>query len=185
MSTGSRIGLVILFSIGFFICLITALRMSTLPLTLRTKEPTYESAPTNLWSFIEAATGVICACLISLRKTIGSLWPQKWRSQKGTSSGQYQQYGSGGASGHLSRQRKGTGNGTGSYPLGDMKSVGKGRSDTFASISPSESQERIIEDTKADTQVTTNATRGGSISGSEDLALQGITVTTDVKVVRG
>jgi hypothetical protein len=66
--------------------------MSTLPLSLRTKEPTWASAPTNLWSFIEAATGVICACLISLRQSIRRLCPKKWRVDKGTSEA-YQKYG--------------------------------------------------------------------------------------------
>ncbi|CAO2647456.1 Nn.00g083780.m01.CDS01 [Neocucurbitaria sp. VM-36] len=185
MSTGSRIGLVVLFSMGFFICLTTALRMATLPLTLKTKEPTWESAPTNLWSFIEAATGVICACLISLRKTFGALWPKKWRSHKGTSSGKYQNYGSG-PSGHglgMSRPRNGTGNGS-AYPLDDMKSGVKGKPEMYPSISPSESQERIIEGAKTSVHVTSSRNRSGSGSGSDDIILQGITVTTDVKVVR-
>jgi hypothetical protein len=186
MSLGSKIGLVVLFSMGFFICLTTALRMATLPLTLHTKEPTYESAPTNLWSFIEAATGVICACLISLRKSIGSLWPKKWRSRKGTSSGQYRQYGSVGMSGHgidSSRPRNATGTG-GAYPLGDMKNGANGTVTEYGSVSPSESQERIIRGAKTEAHVTTGRSRSGSLAGSEDLVLQGITVTTDVKVIR-
>jgi hypothetical protein len=187
MSIGSKIGLVILFSMGFFICLTTALRMATLPLSLKAKEPTYESAPANLWSFIEAATGVICACLISLRKSIGSLWPKKWRSRKGTNSGgQYRQYGSGGLSGHglgSSRPQNAAGNG-GSYPLGDVKSGARGTVTEYGSVSPSESQERIIRGTKTETHVTVSRSRGASLAGSDDLVLQGITVTTDVKVSR-
>jgi len=188
MSTGSRIGLIVLFSMGFFICLTTALRMATLPLTLATKEPTYESAPTNLWSFIESAVGVICACLISLRKTIGSLWPSKWRSHKGTSSGQDQQYGSDAFASHgLGRPRMRTATATQDsklYALEEMTTGGKGKLDTCADIHPSESQERIFGGPKAETHVTTTSTRSGSASSSEGLVLQGITVTTDVKVVR-
>ncbi|KAF3032229.1 hypothetical protein E8E11_000728 [Didymella keratinophila] len=90
MSIGSRAGLVGLFCMGFFICLTIALRVATLPLTLTTKEPSWELAPTNLWSYIESATGVICACLISLRQIIGALWPRRWRRRKGTASAQYQ-----------------------------------------------------------------------------------------------
>jgi hypothetical protein len=186
MSIGSKIGLVILFSMGFFICLTTALRMATLQSSLHAKEPTYESAPANLWSFIEAATGVICACLISLRKSIGSLWPKKWRSHKGTQSGQYRQYGSGGMSGHglaSSRPRNATGTGN-TYPLSDMKNGAKGTVTEYGSVSPSESQERIIRGTKAEAHVTVGRSRSGSLARSEDLVLQGITVTTDVKVVR-
>ncbi|KAF1944951.1 hypothetical protein EJ02DRAFT_420002 [Clathrospora elynae] len=189
MSVGSRIGLVVLFSMGFFICLTTALRMATLHLTLRTKEPTWDSAPTNLWSFIEAATGVICACLISLRKSIGALWPNKWRSHKGTSSGPYQQYGNSGLGRRcvaVSRPRNGTTpEKSGSmYPLGNVKSAVKRRPDTYPSISPSESQECIIEGLKTAALVTTNRRSSGSESGSGDLVLQGIKVITDVEVLR-
>ncbi|KAF9697717.1 hypothetical protein EKO04_003971 [Ascochyta lentis] len=190
MSIGSRIGLVILFSMGFFICLTTALRMATLPLTLRTKEPSWESAPTNMWSFIESATGVICACLISLRQTIARLWPKKWRSRKGTSSGKYRYGESDGPSRNgagWSRQRDGSGPGHAtSYSMGDVKSSKRGVRDTFASISPSESQEEIMGDTKTGEHITTNAGHRKSASESDELDLQGIRVdiTTDVQVAR-
>jgi hypothetical protein len=187
MSIGSKIGLVVLFSMGFFICLTTALRMATLPQSLHAKEPTFESAPANLWSFIEAATGVICACLISLRKTISSMWPSKWRSNKGTSSGQYRQYGSGimGSRGMAaSRQRNETGTGN-AYALSDMKDRTKVVPDIYGNISPSESQERIIKGNKTQATVTTTTrSRSASLGGSDELPIQGITVTTDVKVIR-
>jgi hypothetical protein len=186
MSIGSKIGLVVLFSMGFFICLTTALRMATLPQSLHAKEPTFESAPANLWSFIEAATGVICACLISLRKSIGSLWPSKWRSNKGTSSGQYRQYGSGIMSSRgmaSTRQRNDTGTGNG-YALSDMKDRTKVVPDIYGNISPSESQERIIKGNKMQATVTTTRSRSASLGGSDELPMQGITVTTDVKVIR-
>jgi hypothetical protein len=175
--------LVVLFSMGFFICLTTALRMATLSASLHAKEPTYQSAPANLWSFIEAAVGVICACLISLRKSIGSMWPKKWRSTRGTSSGAYRAYGSGALSGHgipSTRPQDGTRNST--YPLGAMKSGGKGAPDIYENISPSESQEQIMG--VKGTHVTTSQCRSGSLSGSDDLIIQGITVTTDVKIIR-
>jgi hypothetical protein len=183
MSLGSRIGLVVLFSMGFFICLTTALRMGTLPLTLRTREPTWESAPTNLWSFIEAATGVICACLISLRKSVAALWPKRWRSTKGTS-GAYQQYGNSGPTGNaLSGARGHTGLDTSrSYAMGNVKSP-KGRLDTYDDVSPSESQEHIIDGKKTGAHIITSRHRS-SESGSESGEFQGITVTTDVKVIR-
>ncbi|KAH7090831.1 hypothetical protein FB567DRAFT_590204 [Paraphoma chrysanthemicola] len=187
MSTGSRISLMILFSMGFFICLTTALRMATLPLTLKTKEPSYESAPTNLWSFIEAATGVICACLICLRKSISALWPSRWRSTNGTS-GQYQHYGSGGMASHGmggSRMRNdATAGDSEHYALEDVKVSAKGKGDTYVDISPSESQERIVAGAKSHSYITTTRQRSGSTSESEEYILQGITVTTDVKVVR-
>ncbi|KAF2621930.1 hypothetical protein BU25DRAFT_481224 [Macroventuria anomochaeta] len=188
MSIGSRIGLVMLFCIGFFICLTTALRMATLPLTLRTNEPSWESAPTNLWSFIESATGVICACLISLRQSVCALWPKRWRSRKGTSSGQCRYCNSDGpsiiGSGH-SQQRDGTGAGnTSGYRMGDVTGSRKGVRETYASTSPSESQEQIVGRAKTEAHVTTTMDGRKSVSESDDLDLQGIKVTTDFQVVR-
>lgn len=183
MSVGNRVGLVVLFSMGFFICLTTALRMGTLPLTLNTKEPTWESAPTNLWSFVEAATGVICACLISLRKSVAALWPKRWRSKKGTNSG-YQQYGNSRPSAHglgASRGRSAA-DPNHSFAMGNVKN-NKGRLDMYEDVSPSESQEHIIEDTKTVAHITTSRPRSTD-SESDTLEYQGITVTTDVKVIR-
>ncbi|KAL1607666.1 hypothetical protein SLS60_002601 [Paraconiothyrium brasiliense] len=159
MSLGNRIGLVILFSIGFFICLITTLRMATLPQTLKLKEPTWESAPTNLWSFIEAAVGVICACLISLRRTISRFWPQRWRSSKGTSgAGYYAQYGGGSTGGKGARGTFGRAQ-AGSFHMEALKSARKEAKENavVTLVSRSESQERIFE---------------------------GITVTKDIQVTR-
>ncbi|KAF2993219.1 hypothetical protein E8E13_000910 [Curvularia kusanoi] len=186
MSMGSRVGLVVLFCMGFFICLTTALRMGTLPLTLRTKEPSWESAPTNLWSYIESATGVICACLISLRQSISALWPKRWRSRKGTSSGQYPYGDSDGPSRHgigTGRVRGGTESGLrGGYRMGDVTVSKKGVRETYASISPSESQEQIIGGTKIEAHVTTSTSGRMSPEGNGESDLAGIKVTTDVHV---
>ncbi|KAF3031500.1 hypothetical protein E8E12_000456 [Didymella heteroderae] len=186
MSIGSRVGLVVLFCMGFFICLTTALRMATLPLTLKTKEPSWESAPTNLWSYIESATGVICACLISLRQSISALWPRAWRSRKGTSSGQYQYGHSDGPSRNgmgRSYARDGMGAGhPGAYRMGDVTASKRAVRETYASISPSESQEQIIGGAKTEAHVTVNMV--SRKSESDDLDLHGIKVTTDVQVSR-
>ncbi|KAL5119255.1 hypothetical protein ACEQ8H_002742 [Pleosporales sp. CAS-2024a] len=185
MSMGNKIGLIILFSMGFFICLTTALRMSTLPLSLRSHQPTYDSAPANLWSFIEAATGVICACLISLRKSISTIWPSQWRSSRGTNTGPYRKYGSGPLGSHgPANSRPGVEPQSGNnYPMEDLRSHKKGPHDTYGYVSPSESQEQIIKGGKTEAVITTRS-RPDSSGGSDHGGLQGITVTTDVKVVR-
>jgi hypothetical protein len=69
--------------------------------------------------------------------------------------------------------------------MGDVKSSKKGVRETYASISPSESQEQIIGGTTTKARVETNLSGRKSPNGSDDMALQGITVTTDVEVVRG
>lgn len=64
----------------------------------------------------------------------------------------------------------------------EMKNGPRVNPATNISISPSESQERIIGSGKTEAHITTS--RGRSGSGSDELIPQGITVTTDVKVVR-
>ncbi|KAF2638130.1 hypothetical protein P280DRAFT_432362 [Massarina eburnea CBS 473.64] len=146
MSLGNRLGLILLFSIGFFICLITLLRMATLPSTLRAKEPTWESAPTNLWSYIESAVGVICACLISIRRTISQFWPKMRRSNKGSSGASgavYDAYGNSRrgsqplSSGHHKLVP------AGSYPLSPTSQTKPAASVTI--VSRGSSQERMID----------------------------------------
>jgi hypothetical protein len=82
-----------------------------------------------------------------------------------------------------SRPRNATGTG-GTYPLSDMKNGTQGTVTEYGSVSPSESQERIIRGTKTEAHVTVGRSRSESLARSEDLILQGITVTTDVKVIR-
>lgn len=156
MSAGNRIGLVVLFSIGFLICLITILRMATLPQTLKATEPTWESAPTNLWSFIEAAVGVICACLISLRKTISAYWPDRLKSSKDTNRPYQYHSGSG-----LSARRPQNGVPP-TYAMDTMKPKGLG--ETHVSV------------------VTKSMGVGVSRSSSQERMIDGITVTKDVVI---
>ena len=155
MSVGNRIGLVILFSIGFLVCLITLLRMATLPQTLVQTEPTWQSAPTNLWSFIESAVGVICACLISLRKTISAYWPQRWKTNNGSNRNYYN-------SGSEGRRRMRTAES--GFTMGAMKPKGLG--ETHASV------------------MTNTMGMGLSRHSSQEHIIDGITVTKDVVITR-
>jgi hypothetical protein len=164
MSSGNKIGLVFLFSIGFLICLITVLRMATLPQTLKTTEPTWESAPTNLWSFIEAAVGVICACLISLRKTISAWWPDSLKSSKGTSARPYQYH-----SGSALSGRKKTKEALDSYAMDTLKMNGLGEThvsvhtkDMGVGVSRSSSQERMINGITVTQDVVVSSERQGN-----------------------
>lgn len=68
--------------------------------------------------------------------------------------------------------------------MGDVTGSKTGVRETYASISPSESQEQIIQDARIEAHVTTNQGSRKSASGSDDLDLQGIRVTTDVQIVR-
>jgi hypothetical protein len=64
-----------------------------------------------------------------------------------------------------------------------MRTGPRVKTDTLGDVSPSESQEHIMGDTKTGAHVVTKPRRSNS-SKSECLVLQGITVTHDVEVVR-
>jgi hypothetical protein len=65
--------------------------------------------------------------------------------------------------------------------MGDVPGSKKGVRETYASISPSESQEQIIGGAKTEVLVTIDRRRA---SESDDMDLHGIKVTTDVQVSR-
>lgn len=68
--------------------------------------------------------------------------------------------------------------------MGNVSVSKKGVRETYASISPSESQEQIIGGAKAEVHVTSSMGGLPGVEGHDDLDLQGIKVTTDVHVVR-
>ncbi|KAF2181112.1 hypothetical protein K469DRAFT_671753 [Zopfia rhizophila CBS 207.26] len=176
ISGGTKIGLFVIFSMGFFICLMTALRMATLPLSLRTKEPTWESAPTNMWSFIDAAVGVICACLISLRKTIYVCWPGRW-TKKGTSK-RYPSLGNELSSRYkLSGSRKWGATVGSNHALDPMKPGSSYSNGPVYGLKPKGLGE---------TYVNVMSRGDGELGGSEsqECIIEGITVTKDVQIMR-
>jgi hypothetical protein len=75
---------------------------------------------------------------------------------------------------------------SGAYYMGDVTASKRGVRETYASISPSESQEQIIGGAKTEAQITVNVADRKSESDDADLALplHGIKVTTDVQVSR-
>ncbi|OCK78052.1 hypothetical protein K432DRAFT_102835 [Lepidopterella palustris CBS 459.81] len=88
MSLSKKLGLIILFTLGLFVCLTTGIRMKALVQSTHATDVPWDSCPTNLWSFIETAVGLICACLISLRKAVAICFP-RLLSTKDSKSGKY------------------------------------------------------------------------------------------------
>lgn len=68
----------------------------------------------------------------------------------------------------------------GEYRMGDVSGLKKGVRETYASISPSESQAQIIGGAKTEAYVTTSMVGRKSASESDDLDLQSTKVTIDV-----
>ncbi|KAK2027494.1 hypothetical protein LX32DRAFT_620704 [Colletotrichum zoysiae] len=58
------------FFLGFFTCAISIIRIISLPESLETTDPTFDSTQTILWSVAELSSAVICCCVPTLRPLV-------------------------------------------------------------------------------------------------------------------
>ena len=70
-----KIGLIVVFSLGLFVCITSIVRMVYIAVSTTTTDPTWGSWDALLWSAIEAGTGIICACLPILKHPIQRTFP--------------------------------------------------------------------------------------------------------------
>ncbi|KAL0941958.1 uncharacterized protein CTRU02_204721 [Colletotrichum truncatum] len=70
------------FSLGFFVCIISIYRMFTLRTAVYSEDPPWENIGAAIWSAIELNTSIICASLPTLRPLLA-----KWLPGAGLSSG--------------------------------------------------------------------------------------------------
>ncbi|PSN69649.1 hypothetical protein BS50DRAFT_446823, partial [Corynespora cassiicola Philippines] len=94
MWTRQKLALIGLFCLGFFTCVISIVRLTTLYRGLNTKDQYWDNAPTAYWSVVELNTGIICACLPTLRPLVRKMYSRSQASSK-----QYDQSGSDGTIG--------------------------------------------------------------------------------------
>ncbi|KAF8461236.1 hypothetical protein BDZ91DRAFT_620675, partial [Kalaharituber pfeilii] len=67
MSKRAKVGLIATFSVGFLAIMVSIARTATIPMSVHTKDPTYDRALRYMVSQLECALGIVCACLPSLR----------------------------------------------------------------------------------------------------------------------
>ncbi|KAE8374704.1 plasma membrane Pth11-like protein [Aspergillus bertholletiae] len=70
-----KVGVMLVFSMGLFVCITSIIRMWAMVESTKTNDPTWGSFDALLWSAIEASTGIICACLPFLKHPIQRLIP--------------------------------------------------------------------------------------------------------------
>ncbi|KAL2001221.1 hypothetical protein VTN02DRAFT_2082 [Thermoascus thermophilus] len=75
-----KIGIMIMFSLGLFVCITSIVRMRAMRASTTTKDPTWGSFDALLWSSIEASCGIICACLPFLKQPIKHVFPRLFSS---------------------------------------------------------------------------------------------------------
>ncbi|KAK1635845.1 hypothetical protein BDP81DRAFT_472535 [Colletotrichum phormii] len=87
--------LLVVFCLGFFTCIISALRIRTLRVAADTKDPYWDNVDAATWSFLEVAIGILAACLPTLRPIFVTLLPRLFNasSLQFMSSGRPSKYG--------------------------------------------------------------------------------------------
>ncbi|KUJ11052.1 PTH11-like integral membrane protein [Mollisia scopiformis] len=70
-----KIGLMMIFALGAFVCLISVLRLHSLYVVSISHDITRDNADASLWSNIEANVGIICASLPTIKPLVSRLFP--------------------------------------------------------------------------------------------------------------
>uniref|UniRef100_A0A093UZX3 Rhodopsin domain-containing protein n=1 Tax=Talaromyces marneffei PM1 TaxID=1077442 RepID=A0A093UZX3_TALMA len=64
-----------IFALGGFVCITSICRLLSLKTLFNSHDRSYHNLAVLMWSAIECNTGVICACLPTLRPALTRLWP--------------------------------------------------------------------------------------------------------------
>jgi hypothetical protein len=76
-----KIGLISIFAIGGFVCLVSILRLQSLVAISNSVDASYDNPPAATWSSVESNVGIICACLPLLRPLITKWLPRAFPSR--------------------------------------------------------------------------------------------------------
>ncbi|KAJ5345139.1 Integral membrane protein, partial [Penicillium brevicompactum] len=70
-----KFALMIMFALGGFVCITSIVRLVSLKTISDSMDPTYDNVGAASWSAIECNTGIICACLPTLKPLIARVFP--------------------------------------------------------------------------------------------------------------
>ncbi|CAJ0552476.1 Ff.00g005540.m01.CDS01 [Fusarium sp. VM40] len=87
-----KIMVILIFCLGFFVCIISVYRMCTLREAVYSNDPPWNGAGAAIWSVIELNCAIICASLPTLRPLIAKVVPGMSSSNSNYAS--YERYGS-------------------------------------------------------------------------------------------
>ncbi|KAK5456025.1 hypothetical protein LTS15_005344 [Exophiala xenobiotica] len=75
LGTRKKVHLILMFSIGFFITIVSIVRLTSLVKFANSVNPTYDNVPTAYWSVLEAFVSIICTCLPAIRSLLRKVFP--------------------------------------------------------------------------------------------------------------
>ncbi|KXJ85851.1 hypothetical protein Micbo1qcDRAFT_237247 [Microdochium bolleyi] len=124
MGRRQKIGALVIFGVGSITIMTSAIRLALLPALLKQTDVTYEAAPPNIWSFVEANLFIICGSMPTLRKFFKHFAPKLVGSYGYGTSAPYGHSGGGGA---YSRKSHGYGKKSQLSRPGEYNRFGGGR----------------------------------------------------------
>ncbi|KAI0875611.1 50S ribosomal protein L36e [Hypoxylon argillaceum] len=89
LGTRRKVHLILMFSVGLAITVISIVRLTTLVQFATTANPTFDSVPTAYWSVLEAYVSIICCCLPSVRSLLRAVSPNCFGSSNDPNSQSY------------------------------------------------------------------------------------------------
>ncbi|KAK6338514.1 hypothetical protein TWF730_002577 [Orbilia blumenaviensis] len=75
MPKSQKIPLMMIFALGFFICIVSILRLRFLIILSKSSDPTWDQPATAYWSAIEMNISIVCACLPALKPLVSLIAP--------------------------------------------------------------------------------------------------------------
>ncbi|EEH23269.2 hypothetical protein PABG_05480 [Paracoccidioides brasiliensis Pb03] len=70
-----KFALVLVFSLGAFVCVTSIIRATTVASSSTMNDLTWTAIPATIWSVVECNTGIICACLPMIRQPLSIIFP--------------------------------------------------------------------------------------------------------------
>ncbi|KAI0905362.1 50S ribosomal protein L36e [Ustulina deusta] len=89
LGTRRKIHLILMFSVGLAITVVSIVRLTSLVQFATTTNPTYDSVTTAYWSVLEAYVSIICCCLPSVRSLLRTFSPSCFGSSNDPNSQSY------------------------------------------------------------------------------------------------
>ncbi|KAJ6097560.1 hypothetical protein N7499_001934 [Penicillium canescens] len=70
-----KFALMLMFGLGGFVCITSIVRLTSLKKIADSTDPTYDNVAAAAWSAVECNTGIICACLPTLKPLLTRIFP--------------------------------------------------------------------------------------------------------------
>ncbi|KAM0817369.1 hypothetical protein AB5N19_03174 [Seiridium cardinale] len=89
MGMGQKLGAIFIFAIGSMTVATSIVRLVLLPPVLQSTDPSWDAAPADLWTFVEANIFIVCGSIPTLRKFCKHFAPRLMGSSNATSKPSY------------------------------------------------------------------------------------------------